>query len=94
VGRFRYGLAADPQPPAVMSRRSEDRMIFAIDFSAGLPTVTIGIPPGAWAHIRDGNPCTFDLTGASIPVRVVVIGGEDHDAIQATLNALKPETRQ
>jgi hypothetical protein len=73
-----------------MSGRSEDRMIFAIDLADGVPTVMIGIPPGAWQHILDGNPCTFDLTGANIPCKVVVVGGEDHDAIQAQLDTIRP----
>jgi hypothetical protein len=66
----------------------EERMIFAIDLNGGVPQVIVGIPHGAWEHIKDGEPCVLDLARSNVPVKVVVVGGRDHDAIQATIDRL------
>jgi hypothetical protein len=47
----------------------------------GKPYLILGIPKGAWEHMKDGNTSNIDLTKAGIPIRIVAFGGPSHDAV-------------
>lgn len=65
----------------------EQRILFAAGAGDdGIPVVILGIPAGAWEHIKDGKSNDFDLTKAGIPVKLVVFGGKDHSEIMKNLD--------
>ena len=46
----------------------------------GTATIMIGVPAGAWDHMKDGNTHHFDLTRVGLPTQFVLFGAETHDA--------------
>jgi len=44
----------------------------------GLPTVIIGLPEEGWKYCQNGKVHTIDLTGAGLPVHIILFGGKDH----------------
>ena len=42
----------------------------------GVPLVMIGVPEGAWDHIKDGKTNHFDLTPVGLPVKFIIYGGK------------------
>jgi len=50
------------------------------------PVVMLGIPAGAWEHMKDGDTHHFDLTKTGIPVKFVLFGGPDYPSVIETLN--------
>lgn len=61
----------------------EEKMVFALIPDAlgdGTALVMLGVPAGAWEHMKDGKTHTFDLTRVGVPVRLMLYGAADHDA--------------
>lgn len=69
-----------------MSTDPEERILFAVtELDAPAPLVVMGLPAGAWEYMQDGKTHTFDLTKIGIPVRIVLYGGPDANAVKAAL---------
>ncbi|WP_288959800.1 hypothetical protein [uncultured Sulfitobacter sp.] len=62
----------------------EEKAVFGIAATeAGQPIAIIGIPEGAWDHMKEGKTHTFDLTALGFPVQIMLFGAKDHqDAMQ------------
>ncbi len=68
----------------------EKKPLFALSQpdAAGVSTVIIGLPKGAWKHIRYGRTVHADLSSAGLPVRFVVFGGESHASVKKLMEKL------
>jgi excisionase family DNA binding protein len=59
----------------------EQKMVFAIAPEGqgdGVPLLLLGIPAGAWDHMKEGKTHTFDLTVIGLPVKLMLFGAADH----------------
>ena len=66
----------------------DQKIVFGISHEVGeIPTLVMGIPTAAWEYMKDGHTHTFDLSKAGIPVKVVLFGASDHDAVLALIDA-------
>ena len=58
--------------------RPEDKIVLvapaSIDGEA--PLLLIGIPKGAWEHMKDGKTHNLDLTRIGVPVKLMLYGGD------------------
>jgi len=63
-----------------MSQTIEEKIVFAIGDSDGVPIVIVGIPKGAWEYMKDGKTHHFDLTRAGLPIKFMLYGASDHAA--------------
>lgn len=72
-----------------MRRDIEEKMVFGIapTTDGKPPVITLGIPEGAWNHMKDGKTHTFDLTKVGFPVRLLVFGGKDHAAVLQSIES-------
>lgn len=64
-----------------MSQRNvEEKIVFALAPIRGesVPVLLLGIPAGAWDHMKDGKTHTFDLTSIGMPVKLMLYGARDH----------------
>jgi hypothetical protein len=68
-----------------MPKNIEQKIVFALSPSDIGPILTLGIPKAAWEYMKDGQTHHFDLTSIGIPVKLMLFGGESHDAIMRTL---------
>jgi hypothetical protein len=44
----------------------------------GATLVIMGIPEGAWDHMKDGKHHNFDFTRAGLPVQLLMYGAKTH----------------
>lgn len=61
----------------------EEKMVFGVSPEGqgdGVPLVLLGIPAGAWEHMREGKTHTFDLTKIGLPIKIMLYGAADHAA--------------
>lgn len=68
------------------------RILFAVapdGTGDGVPLVIFGISKTAWEYMKDGKTHHFDLTGAGVPVKVVLFGGDSIADIQQAFETLK-----
>jgi len=66
----------------------EQRLVFAYSPNGtgdGVPLVVIGLPAGAWEHMRDGNTTHVDMSKFGVNLKLVLFGGESHDAVMKVL---------
>lgn len=74
----------------------ERRIVFAVSEQGqgdGVPIVVMGIPAGAWDHMRDGATHTFDLTGAGVSAKLILFGADDHASVMATMARAANESK-
>lgn len=60
----------------------EEKMVFGISPGTGdgVPCILLGIPAGAWEHMKDGKTHSFDMTKVGIPVKILLYGADNHTA--------------
>jgi len=66
----------------------EQKMVFGVSPSGtgdGVPLLMLGVPAGAWEHMKDGKTHSFDLTSIGLPIKILVYGAKDHDAATAVI---------
>lgn len=68
-----------------MAQDKEQKMAFAVQMTDDVPLMTIGVPQAAWDYMKDGKTHTFDLTPMGVPLKLMIFGGESHDAVTKTL---------
>jgi hypothetical protein len=51
----------------------------------GLPTVILGMPTAAWAHMASGLTHTFDLTSIGVRTQLIIFRGYDRAAVMRQL---------
>jgi hypothetical protein len=71
-----------------VGRVTEHQVVFALATDEARPgghSIVIGIPKGAWEYMRDGQTNHFDLASAGVPLRIVLFGAEDHDAVMKAI---------
>lgn len=63
------------------------RLVFAVSPSdvRGVATLLVGVPAGAWDHVKDGKTAGFDLSRIGIPFQLIMFGAETHDAAMKML---------
>lgn len=60
----------------------DKKVIFALtQDTSGMPVVMLGIPAGAWEHLKHGNTNHFDLSKAGVPVKIIMFGADNRKAI-------------
>jgi hypothetical protein len=71
-----------------MSRNLEDKLVFAVAPApdGGAPLIIIGLPTGAWEHMKDGKTENLDLTRIGLPFKLMMFGAENHSAAMKVLN--------
>jgi hypothetical protein len=72
------------QPPP------EDKIVFALSPAGdgdGVPMLLLGVPRGAWEHMKDGKTHTFDLTHIGIPLKLMLYGAANHAAAMQMIEA-------
>ena len=73
----------------------EKKVVFAVSPTGtgdGIPVVLIGIPAGAWEHMKDGKTSDFDLSRIGIPVKFMFFGAASHADAMKTLEAAAAAT--
>ena len=66
-----------------MAQDIESKIVFGVAPEGngdGVTTVLLGIPAGAWEHMKDGKTHNFDLTKIGLPIRILLYGAENHTA--------------
>ena len=59
----------------------EDKIVFGLAPAAAdgdAPLLLLGIPKGAWEHMKDGKTHNLDLTRIGLPVKLMLYGGDSH----------------
>jgi hypothetical protein len=78
-----------------MAQPPEDKIVFALSPAGdgdGAPMLLLGIPAGAWEHMKDGKTHTFDLTNIGIPLKLVLYGAANHTAAMQMIEAHLDQT--
>jgi hypothetical protein len=79
----------DPERAERREGELEKKMVFAVSASGqngdGVPVLLLGIPAGAWEHMREGETHTFDLARIGFPVKMMLFGGPSHESVLATV---------
>jgi hypothetical protein len=67
------------QPP----QPNEDKVAVMLgDTADGRPPIVIlGMSQAAWDYCKDGKTHTFDLTGAGVPLQLMIAGGQNREQI-------------
>jgi hypothetical protein len=69
----------------------EKKMVFAVappnPPHEDAPIVLLGIPAGAWEHMKDGKTHSFDLTKVGVPVKLMLYGAKDHTEAMSFIKA-------
>lgn len=63
----------------------QDKIVLQIDLNGPTTRLIIGLPPASWEHLRRGEATTFDLTGMSLPLVVVLTGGANQAEVVAAV---------
>jgi hypothetical protein len=62
----------------------------AVGLGEALPgdvqVLILGVPAGAWEHMKDANTHTFDLRKIGIPLKLVMFGGPTYDEVIDTMD--------
>ncbi len=65
---------------------ADNQCIFlATQAQDGVPLIALGLTEQAWEHMKNGDSHSFDFTKMAIPLRLLVFGGKDKQAIMETL---------
>jgi hypothetical protein len=70
-----------------MPQDAEDKIVFALAPDTDAPLVLLGIPSGAWEHMKNGQTHTFDLTKLGLPLKLMLYGAADHTAAMKMIEA-------
>ena len=49
--------------------------------------VLLGVPTAAWEYMKDGQTHTLDLLKLGVPIRIILYGGPDHEAVRKVIDA-------
>jgi hypothetical protein len=69
-----------------VANKIEEKIVFAIGMSDGVPLIVLGVPKAAWEYMKDGKTHEFDFTKAGLGLRLVLFGAEDHDSAMKTIH--------
>ena len=67
----------------------EQKLVFAISPQGtgdGVPMLLVGVPRDAWLYMKDGKTHHFDLSSIGIPIKLMMFGAKNHDAVMAVMN--------
>ena len=61
----------------------EEKLVFCMSpTSDGKgPIITLGMSEACWSYMKDGSTHNLDLTSIGVPLRLILMRGESHDAI-------------
>lgn len=71
-----------------MSKTHEEQVIFCVSPEGqgdGMPVLLLGVSTAAWEYMKDGMAHTLDLTSIGLPIKLLIYGAKDHDAVMKVI---------
>lgn len=71
-----------------MPQNIEQKIVFAISREGqgdGAPILLVGVPRDAWIYMKDGKTHHFDLSPIGIPIKLMMFGEKNHDAVMKVM---------